>query len=160
MKPNDGLLGITIEKMEEEHIEGVWELERASFARPWSRATLLMELVNPLSSCYVALCQGRVVGYVGLWCILDEGHINNIAILPAFRGRGYAKALMEYVLGQALGRGLSQVSLEVRPSNEAARRLYRRYGFQDIGRRKGYYENGEDAVIMAVRLGGVENAES
>lgn len=146
------MIEVIIEEMKEAYIEQVWELECASFERPWSRAALLLETHNPFSSCVVALHQGRVIGYVGMWHVVDEAHINNIAVLPEFRGQGCGKVLLEHILSVAKAKGIVKMTLEVRPSNEAAKELYARYGFKKVGIRPGYYENGEDAILMTLSL--------
>ena len=93
--------------------------------------------------------EGNVVGYGGMWFIVDEAHVTNIAIAKAHRGRGLGKLLMETMLQFAADSGMAFMTLEVRRSNEVAQNLYRSHGFVDVGYRKRYYEdNHEDALIM------------
>lgn len=133
-----------------EDAAAVAELEQLCFAVPWSRESIIRDLTeNELAEYIVAELDGRIVGYVGLWVVVDEGHINNVAVSPAFRRRHIAAALIEAVLRFAENAGVKGFTLEVRIGNEPARRLYEKFGFQQVGVRKGYYEdNGEDAVIM------------
>ena len=91
----------------------------------------------------------ELMGYVGLWMIAGEGHITNVAVHPDHRGQGVAKVLLKLMLDYCEEQGISDVTLEVRPSNEPALRLYRGFGFREEGRRPHYYENdGEDALIL------------
>lgn len=143
-----------VRPMTVEDIKQVAEIERLSFTIPWSEQAFLNELENNRLALYLVV-EGPpgVVGFVGMWCIVDEGHITNIAIHPDWRGRGLAKKLMETLLQEARQRGLVAVTLEVRPSNTAGQRLYRSLGFTVAGRRRGYYQdNGEDALLMWLYL--------
>jgi len=97
----------------------------------------------------VAEVGGLVVGYSGMWVILDEGHITNVAVHPEHRGKQIAESLLLELIKAGVVRGVRRVTLEVRPSNRAALNLYNRLGFVSAGRRKGYYsDTGEDAIIM------------
>jgi [ribosomal protein S18]-alanine N-acetyltransferase len=94
-----------------------------------------------------------VAGYLCLWEVADEVHITNIAVHPAARRQGIARAMLGHVLDDAARRSLSLVGLEVRPTNVEARTLYESFGFRVVGRRRGYYyDTGEDALIMEARL--------
>jgi ribosomal-protein-alanine N-acetyltransferase len=96
---------------------------------------------------------GQVAGYCGFWLILDEAHITNIAVHPEFRGKGYGKRLLQYVMERARRLGALKMTLEVRVSNHVAQSLYEKMGFVRSGVRKGYYtDNKEDALIMWVTL--------
>ena len=141
--------GICIEfaALQAEHIDGVAEIERSSFKDPWSRAAFERELENPVAVYVVALYCGRVIAYGGLWHILDEGHITNIAVSEGFRGKGVGDALVGRLLETAAGMGMRRFTLEVRVSNSAARSLYEKHGFVCAGIRRGYYQDGEDAAI-------------
>ena len=90
----------------------------------------------------------EIMGYVGLWLIAGEGHITNVAVHPDHRRGGVAKVLLKLILDACEEQGIKDVTLEVRPSNEAALGLYRGFGFKEEGRRPKYYENGEDALIL------------
>ena len=141
---------LTIEQMKAEHLDQVLEIEQSSFPTPWSRDSLAAELENGLAYYIVALAaNNQVVGYGGMWLFLGEAQINNIAVKPDMRGRGVGKTLMVYLIARATLSGCGNMSLEVRPSNLAARHLYESLGFVESGYRKRYYiESGEDAIIM------------
>lgn len=125
-------------------------LEQQCFSVPWSKDSLLYELAeNPLALYVVAEVEGRVAGYVGVWTIVDEGHITNVAVSPDFRGRHIGMALIDTMIDVTEKQGVKSYTLEVRASNEPAIGLYKKFGFVSEGLRKGYYEdNGEDAIIM------------
>lgn len=144
----------SLDRMRFEDLEEVLAIERASFSMPWSRGAFLYEMQqNRVARCWVMREGPRVVGYLCLWEVSDELHITNLAVDPADRRRGIARALLGSVLDQARGRGLRVVVLEVRPSNREARRLYESFGFHVIGHRQGYYyDTGEDALVMEHRL--------
>jgi ribosomal-protein-alanine N-acetyltransferase len=94
-----------------------------------------------------------VVGYAGYWFVVDEAHISTIAVHPEWRGRGVGEHLLVHLLGQALDLGAVAATLEVRVSNTAAQNLYRKYGFEQVGRRRRYYrDNGEDALLMTAAM--------
>lgn len=128
------------------------EMEALCFSTPWSRDAFLHELTqNELALYLVAVGKetGRLVGYAGIWRILDEGHITNVAVHPAYREKGIGRQLVKALLLQVEAEGALRQTLEVRASNDPAIGLYISLGFQEAGRRKGYYEdNGEDAIIM------------
>lgn len=135
-------------KLEEKFLDGVMEIENESFAHPWSREAYLAELKNPMAH-YTVLTEGETVtAYGGFWHILDEGHITNIAVKKSERGRGLGSMLMRELLAQAQRLHITALTLEVRISNTAAQKLYRKFGFESAGIRSGYYPDGEGAVIM------------
>lgn len=125
-------------------------LDSLCFAAPWSEESFRQEVTeNNLALYLVAETDGVIAGYAGVWAILDEGHITNVAVHPDYRRRGIASALMEILIRSCEEEGITCQTLEVRPSNQAALALYAAFGFREEGRRKGYYEdNGEDALIM------------
>ena len=136
---------------EEKDLPAMAEIERRCFHTPWSEESLRDDLTgNPLSVYMVLEAEnGDVAGYMSLWRILDEGHINNVAVLPEYRRRGGASEMLEFMLEYSEKNGISSHTLEVRVSNEGAIGLYRKFGFKEAGVRKGYYEDdGEDALIM------------
>jgi ribosomal-protein-alanine N-acetyltransferase len=142
--------------MRPEDLDAVLAIERQSFSMPWSRGSFLYELQqNRVARCWVMRSSARVVGYLCLWEIGEELHITNVAVDPAERRRGIARALLGSILDDARRRRLRLCALEVRPTNTEARRLYESFGFTVVGRRKGYYyDTGEDALVMEARLGG------
>jgi ribosomal-protein-alanine N-acetyltransferase len=132
-------------------IDAVLAIEEASFTNPWTRAMYLTELENPgVSYCFLAKDEeGQAVGFCSLWRVLDELHINNIAVLPPFRRLGVAKTLLTYVLARGVALGARRATLEVRRSNDPARLLYERFGFTIAGIRRDYYTKPvEDALVL------------
>lgn len=140
--------------MKEEDIPALAALERICFCDPWSENAFLEELGNPRARFMVAQDgTGLVLGYLGLHYVLDEGYIANIAVDPLYRRRGIACALLSDAEDFAKKASLSFLTLEVRQSNLAAQRLYRRHGFSPAGLRKNYYQHPkEDAVLMTRRV--------
>lgn len=142
-------LRFSLVPMREEHLDQVYRIEKVSFPTPWSRASFLGELKNDFARYLVAAKDERVLGYAGMWLILDEAHVTNLAVHPDYRGRGVGRALMAGLMWLAVCLGAVRMTLEVRVSNEAAIGLYKRLGFRQEGRRRGYYsDTGEDALIM------------
>lgn len=139
---------ITIEKMSREHLSEVASIEEMSFSLPWSLESLELMLTEQASA-LVALEDGRVLGYVGMMCVLDEGQIINVAVHPDARRRGVGRTLMEAAQTYAKERGIVFLSLEVRESNIAARSLYSSLGWEEQGIRKGFYSHPvENACVM------------
>ena len=141
---------VRIRRMGTRDVDAVTEIEKATFARPWSRESFLQEMERNKAARYlVAEKDGRVIGYAGAWIILDESHITNIAVAEAERGRGVGRKLTEALMQYISNLGAAYATLEVRVSNERAQNLYKSLGFVSVGRRKRYYEdNGEDAFLM------------
>jgi len=132
-------------------LEAVLQIERASFVNPWTREMYLAELENRgVSFCFVARDSSRqVVGFCSFWRVLDELHINNLAVMPGVRGGGAGTALLHAVLREGARMGARRATLEVRRSNDAARRLYERLGFSVAGVRRAYYTSPvEDALVL------------
>ena len=136
-------------------LEVIQEIESASFSSPWSLESFKAELKDNEYARYLCLeLNERVIGYMGLWFILDEGHITNIAITPNYRGQRWGEFLMRSVMEKMAEQGMERMTLEVRVSNSSAQSLYKRLGFTIAGVRKGYYaDNQEDAIIMWAELG-------
>ncbi|QEK13120.1 ribosomal-protein-alanine N-acetyltransferase [Crassaminicella thermophila] len=141
---------VKVREMIVEDIEEVYDIEKRCFAIPWSKESFFAEIQNNKSARYVVLeIDGKVVGYGGMWKILDEGHITNIAVHPDVRGRGYGNLLVEGLLEVADKEEIKRMTLEVRSSNKVAQNLYKKYGFEPCGIRPKYYQdNNENAVIM------------
>ena len=132
-------------------IESILEIEQTSFSNPWTREMYLAELENRgISYFYLAkTAEGRTVGFCSFWRVLDELHINNLAVMPEDRRRGVATALLTRVLAEGAKLGARRTTLEVRRSNDPARHLYERFGFSIAGARPAYYTNPiEDALIL------------
>lgn len=143
----------TVTRLTREHLSAVAAVERECFSTPWSENSLAMLTEEPNVG-FVAFCDGRIVGYGGMQCILDEGQITDIAVLPAYRRRGIAAELLCGLLSYAREQGLSVIFLEVRESNAPALSLYRdRFGFEVLGVRRGFYSHPkEDAYNMRLLL--------
>ena len=145
-----------IERVRTEHdLEGVLEVEQVSFTNPWTREMYLREMDNPRVS-YIHVLrlrggehEGTTTGFCSFWLVFDELHINNLAIRPDYRGRGMGSALLEHAMSTAGRLGARRATLEVRRSNDPARRIYERLGFEIAGVRRNYYTNPiEDALIL------------
>jgi ribosomal-protein-alanine N-acetyltransferase len=144
--------------MRREDLAAVLEIERRSFAQPWSRAFFEKELATAFALLVVAeedsIPRPRIVGYTCRWRVTDEVHLLNVAVHPERRGLGYGRGLVSAVVEEARDAGARVVFLEVRAGNVIARRLYRQLGFRDLGVRRGYYGPGQDAIVMELRLDG------
>lgn len=140
-----------IKPLTEDLVDGIYEVELSAFSHPWSKNAFYEELDNPLSRYFVLTCNDIVCGYCGLWHIIDEGHITNIAIKKEFQGQGLSNLLMKELLRYKDENNLTFLTLEVRESNIKARSLYEKYGFSEIGKRKNYYENNETAVLYSLK---------
>ena len=139
---------ITIVSLNEAHLRSLAELESLCFPDPWSEASLREELTNPCARFLVALCEGEIAGYLGCHHLADEGFITNVAVFPAWRRRGVARALLRAAQTQA--RSLTRLSLEVRVSNTAAIALYESLGFVPDGIRPRFYAHPtEDAALYS-----------
>lgn len=146
---------VIIRRMKVEDIEQVMTVEHATFDVPWNKETFMNEVngENPYAHYLVIEQDGKVFGYCGLWLIIDEAHVTNIAIHPDYRGNKYGEQLFRRSFEEAIEMGAIQLSLEVRVSNTAAQHLYRKFGLVPGGVRKNYYtDNGEDALVMWVGL--------
>lgn len=137
-----------------EHLGQAAEIERLCFSDPWSEKMLAEHLANPCSLTLAAVGDtGRLLGYVGLLAVVDEGYITNVAVRPDCRRQGVAAALLDALEAQGKERELAFLTLEVRQSNAPARALYEKLGYLQAGLRRSYYENPrEDAVIMTKTL--------
>ncbi len=131
-------------------IEAVYAIEHTTFSIPWSKESLIHDISNnPCARYLVIQYNDTIVGYAGIWVILDEGHITNIAISADYRGRGFGSILSSSLLEYASSLGVNYVTLEVRKSNLIAQKLYKSLGFIKLSVRKEYYEdNREDALLM------------
>jgi ribosomal-protein-alanine N-acetyltransferase len=135
----------------EADLDGVVDVERESFTRPWTRDMYAAELRNP-SVCHIYVVRTdayRVAGFCAFWLVVDEAHVNNFAVRPGLRGQGMGGALMRRVLTEAKRQGAVRATLEVRSSNEGAIRFYQNIGFVVTAARRGYYTDPvEDALIL------------
>ena len=142
---------MTVIPMEQVHIDAVAALEEICFSEPWSPAALTEELDNPLAVFRVAVEGDRVLGYVGMHHVLDEGFITNVAVSPDARRRGVARALLADVAAYGMAHSLYRITLEVRVGNTAARTLYEGEGYKLDGIRPKFYSHpAEDAAIYSL----------
>ena len=140
---------ILIEQMTSKDIDGVFEVEKNWFEHHWSKDAFKKELNNEVARYLVAKLDGKVVGYVGIWFVMDEGHITNVAVHSDYRERKIGDKLVDEMVKLCKENNLVAMTLEVRTSNTVAQNLYRKYGFKMAGIRKEYYsDNKEDAIIM------------
>ena len=138
-----------IRKMTAREVPQVAELEKLCFAMPWSEKSVAGELENPLALWLVAMEGDSLAGYVGSQTVMDETDMMNLAVAPQFRRQGVGEALVNALVAALKDLGSRCLTLEVRDSNEAARALYAKLGFVEIGRRRGYYRDPrEDALIL------------
>lgn len=143
-------LNLTIQSMQLSDLKQVLEIEKQSFNAPWSLKSFKKELTqNPYANYLVGKKAGVVLGYVGAWIVLNESHITTLAVASAYRRQKVARQLLFELFSQLKEEGVEKVTLEVRTSNQVARKLYKGYGFEEMGVRKDYYQdNQEDAVVM------------
>jgi ribosomal-protein-alanine N-acetyltransferase len=143
-------LRLAIERMRLDDLAAVHRIERASFITPWPDDAYRSEITtNRLATYLVARAGDEIVGFGGLWLMVDEAHVTTFAVDPRWRRRRIGERLLVALLDVAIERGGREATLEVRLSNVPARRLYEKYGFRPVGLRPRYYsDNGEDALIM------------
>ncbi len=137
------------------HLPQVLAIEQVSFPVPWPRNIFQAELRHPRALPLAALVQPTqvLVGYLCLWLVADEAQVQNLAVHPAFRGRGVGRHLLREGLRRCHQKGARTANLEVRPSNLAAQALYASLGFTPVGRRPHYYQpEGEDAIVLQCHL--------
>ena len=144
---------MTIRSMLPADVPQIAALERLCFSDPWSEGSVAGELENELSLWLVAGEDGVVLGYVGSQSVPPDCDILNLAVAPGARRRHIGRQLLQALLDALHRRGIERVFLEVRPTNAPARALYAAFGFEEVGRRKGYYVNPvEDALILRKEL--------
>ena len=142
-------MDFAVQNAEASMLPQIEQIEQACFSMPWTRGQLSSQLDEDRHVFLAAVSDGRVLGYVGMMYVLDEGYIANVAVAPAARRQGVGRALIAALLKRAGELQLSFVTLEVRPSNAAAIALYEGFGFESVGRRKNYYDKpSEDALLM------------
>ncbi|MGI6485534.1 MAG: ribosomal protein S18-alanine N-acetyltransferase [Thermoanaerobacterales bacterium] len=141
---------IVIQFMSLRDLDGVMDVEKKCFTTPWSRYAFTCELRDNQFSHYLIARHGeKIIGYGGMWIVLDEAHVTNVGVLPEYRGQGMGEALMRALIDIAKINGANKMTLEVRKSNYVAQNLYSKLGFEPRGIRRGYYiDDKEDAVIM------------
>ncbi|MEA3424127.1 MAG: ribosomal protein S18-alanine N-acetyltransferase [Bacillota bacterium] len=141
---------VIVREMKLDDIDEIYEIEKRSFSMPWSKSSFYQEINDNLAAYYYVVgVDDTLVGYMGIWKILDEGHITNVAIDHDYRGKGYSKQLVSHVLCEMEKLEVCRFTLEVRESNIIAQKLYLKFGFSVEGRRKKYYtDTKEDALLM------------
>lgn len=141
---------IQILKMTTEHIKDVHKIEEDSFSIPWSEKAFYDELTkNKMAIYIVAKKDNEIIGYGGMWHVINEGHITNVAVKKEYRGKGIGSRIIKAFIDIAKEKEMIGITLEVRVSNDIAKNLYKKNGFIMEGIRKEYYEdNKEDAIIM------------
>ena len=136
-------------EMTQDDAEAVAAVEAQCFAMPWKRDDFWREAKNELASYIVAELDGKIVAYAGAWVSFNQADVMNVAVASDCRGQGLGTLLFAELIKTVKARGATAITLEVRPSNKAAIKLYENFGLRSVGRRKGYYlDNGEDALIM------------
>lgn len=135
--------------MEHEHLAAIAELEQICFTQPWSYKSLEEELSNDTAHFFVALAEGEVAGYIGVFVVCESCFVTNVAVFPQYRRQGVGRALLKIAILTADAMGTDFISLEVRKSNYPAIALYESLGFEEMGLRKNFYRHPtEDALIM------------
>lgn len=143
-------MSVLYRRMTLEDVDAVHAIEEATFPTPWSHQSFVEEMTgNKCARYMVAVEDERIIAFAGAWCIFEEGHITNIAVEAAQRGRGVGKGITQALMQYAANLGVQYLTLEVRKSNLIAQSMYKSLGFIELGVRKRYYEdNGEDAYLM------------
>lgn len=160
---SDQTLSLRFRRMKLEDVARVHEIDRLSFTLPWPEKSYVFELTeNPSTLAIIAELLSQeakpiIIGMAVVWIVVDEAHIATIAVHPDFRGHGYGKRLLAETLRQAIQRGVSLATLEVREHNLLAQQLYLKFGFIIVGKRMNYYkDNNENAILMTVNKLGVQ----
>jgi ribosomal-protein-alanine N-acetyltransferase len=143
-------MNVTIRKMTLDDVPAVIDLDQKSFSLPWPERSFRFEVTdNPASRCWVAEVDGRVVGMIVVWLIVEEAHVATVATHPDYRRQGIGRKLLAHTLRHLIDDGARSSFLEVRESNLAAQEMYRKFGYEAVGRRRRYYrDNDEDAILM------------
>lgn len=150
MRSSASSVTTVIQPMTVADLAAVHALECAAEASPWSVEHFAAELANPCARIDLCWREGQLAGFLCWWLIAGEAQIQNVATAPAFRRQGVAVRLLEHVLAQCRASGFDSAWLEVRVSNAPAIALYERFGFKVVGRRPGYYADGEEALVMCL----------
>ncbi len=136
-------------RLSEKLLGAIMEIEKEAYPEPWTIGMFREEMRSKRSYFYVAFLEGELIGYSGFWLVLDEAHITSLTVAAKHRGAGYGREQLMHLFSVAEEQGVRAFTLEVRESNESARKLYESAGFHAVGLRKNYYATtGEDAVVM------------
>ena len=143
-------MDIKIQKMAIENIDDILAVEELCYGEHhWSYESFVSEINNNISSYYCAVIDGKCIGYMGIWKIVDEAHVTNLSVHPDFQNQKIAHRLLLNSIEECYKNKIKFITLEVRASNEKAIHLYEKFGFKSLGLRKKYYQdNNEDALIM------------
>ena len=143
---------MNISRMTLDDLAQVVAIDTASFSLPWPERSFRFEITdNPASRAWVAEIDGKIVGMIVAWLLVDDAHIATLATHPDFRRQGIARKLLIFSLQSMMSEGALTSVLEVRESNAAAQEMYRKFGFEESGRRPRYYrDNDEDAILMTL----------
>lgn len=154
IEPSQSQIKVTFRVATEKDIDQIVHIEQKSFTVPWPREAFYQDILTNRYALYLLMEEnGVVIGYCGVWLVIDEAHITNIAVLPEYRGKKLGETLLKKMMDIAIEAGAETMTLEVRVSNTPARSLYKKLGFQEGGIRKNYYtDNQEDAQVMWVKL--------
>ena len=145
-----------ISKLTKDDLEGIYEVEKQSFPIPWPISSFEEELKNLLATYLVVKDENKIIAYIGMWFVMDECHIMNIAVLPDYRRQGIATSLIQEMFKLCQEHETHYVMLEVRKENLSAQNLYKKFGFTEEVVRKEYYKNPdgtrEDAIVMSKEI--------
>ena len=147
----ESLFAVKIRPMQKTDVDDVIEIEKLAYGNHhWPKDSFMSELSNELAHYFSVLNEnGELIGYCGMWRILEEAHITNIAVNPNYRRKHIGETLLKTIIDNCYKNMVKFITLEVRASNVPAISLYEKYGFKSLGTRKGYYQdNNEDALIM------------
>ncbi len=148
------MLDITIDRMTKDDLEGIFEVEQTAFPIPWPISSFEEELKNILATYLVAKYENKVIGYIGMWFVMDECHITNVAVHSDYRKQKVAERLVQKMFELCKEHECTYATLEVRKNNFPAQNLYKKFGFREEALRKGYYQNPdgtrEDALVMSI----------
>jgi ribosomal-protein-alanine N-acetyltransferase len=137
-----------IRELRFDDLDQIVEIEKKCFSMPWSKSAFSNELLNKWAYYQCALIDNNIVGYMGMWKILDEGHITNVAVLPEYRKRGIASLLIKKMIEICICSEIENMTLEARESNFEAIRLYEKFGFIAVGKRPNYYQRPDEAAVI------------
>lgn len=138
--------------LQESHLDQVYHIEKSVYEDPWTLDLINQSLYAPMTYCRGLFRNNRCIAYAIYQVIFTEGHILNLAVHPDFQRRGIGKKILKLVLDDGRYQGAQSFFLEVRPSNDSAKKMYESFGFKTLFRRPHYYSNGEDAFVMTLHL--------
>ena len=144
----DAAAAIRIRRVEERDIGEIMIIEKMSFTSPWTVDLFRCELYNPVGF-FIIEVRKLLAGYIIFWILKNEVHIANIAIHPGCRKRGYGEYLLRWAIERCRVKGVATITLEVNEKNNAARNLYDKMGFKIVGKKAKYYENNDNALMLA-----------